>query len=110
MFSATGIRSWVGKGGKILATGRWGINLADGKPACRVDAGMLADEIREMLPETLPQVICKSRRGGVSWSLCVNGSMMLGLLNYGDTPASVRILHGKKKRKLELEVEAFEFL
>lgn len=95
--------------GCVFIPGRWGINLADGKPACRVDAGMLADEIREMLPETLPQVICKSRSVGVSWSRCVNGSMMLGLLNYGDAPAKVRVRYGRKMRKLELEVEAFEF-
>ncbi len=95
--------------GCVLMPGRWGINMANGKAACAVTESQLINEIRAMLPKTVPQVTCKSRTVGASWSRCGNGSMMLGLLNYGDTPTMVQIRHGRKMRLIKLDVEAYEF-
>ncbi len=96
------------KTGCVLLPGQWGQMLGENQPACQVPGDRLAREIRAMLPAGMVEVVSPVPQVGVSWNRLPDGSHLLGLLNYGDTPVRGLEIRWKAGRKTPRVLKAVD--
>ncbi len=83
--------------GCALIPGAWGVTLPDGRPGCRLENERLAGLLRDLTAENgTPKVVSPAPTVGVALRKLSNGRLMLGLLNYADTPVAGIELHNLK--------------
>ena len=72
--------------GCVLLPGAWGQMLGHDQPACLIPGDRVAREIRAMLPAGAVEVRSPVPQVGCACSRLPDGSHLLSLLNYGETP------------------------
>jgi hypothetical protein len=81
--------------GCLFVPGPWGIAGADGQPACRVSGERLARAIRQAIAGAgMPEVLSPLPQVGCAWRRLPDGTHLLGMMNYGETPVAGITLQG----------------